>query len=120
MYRLKRYLGNKTDKGVFAMTVKEIIEVKIEKKIKEKKGEVDGIVVLDISGPDGGVWTIDCTNAIIKEEDTASPLVRIKMSDSDFVDMIDGKLNAISATFSGKLKIEGDMAAATKLAQIIR
>lgn len=102
------------------MSVKEIIEVKMKKKLEEKKGELSGVVVLDISGSEGGVWTLDFDNVEIEKKDSDSPLVRIKMSDTDFVDMVEGRLNPITATFTGKLKIEGDMAAATKLAQIIK
>lgn len=101
-------------------TVAEMIEVKLLGKLKEKKGELTGVVVLDISGPGGGKWTLDCDNALIEKKDMDAPLVRISMSDEDFKSMIEGDLNPAAAMFSGKLKIEGDMAMASKLAMAIR
>lgn len=101
-------------------TVGEIIEGKVFEKIKEKKGEFSGTVVLDIAGPDGGQWSINCDDATIAKEDMENPKLRIKMSDEDFKGMMSGELDPMKATFSGKLKIEGDMAMATKLAMAIK
>ncbi|MCJ7809310.1 MAG: SCP2 sterol-binding domain-containing protein, partial [Desulfobulbaceae bacterium] len=62
-------------------------------------------------GPQGGTW-----NAVIKDgtctvgEGTHSaPTTTIKMGDEDFVNLITGKLNAMSAFTSGKIHIEGDL-----------
>ena len=38
-----------------------------------------------------------------------SPTTTIKMADADFVKLITGELNAMSAFTSGKLKVEGDL-----------
>jgi len=97
-----------------------MIEDVVVKKLKEKKGVITGVVVLDISGTDGGRWVVDCDNATITEGDTAGPSVRIVMGDADFVAMVEGSLNPMNAFFTGKLKIEGDMAIASKLAMAIR
>lgn len=102
------------------MTVTEIIETKMKDKIHGKVSGMKGILVLDISGPEGGVWSVDLEKEGVEKKDTDSPLVRIKMADTDFIDMVDGKLNPIMATFSGKIKIEGDMMAATKLAGLFK
>lgn len=103
-----------------SQTVAEIIEGKVLNKLKEKGDQLSGIVVLDIAGPEGGQWTLDCDNVAVDNKDTEAPKVRIKMNDEDFKAMMSGELDAIKATFSGKLKIEGDMAMATKLAMAIR
>lgn len=102
------------------MSVEQIIEEKVKSKLFEKKGELSGTVVLDIAGPDGGKWTMDCDSGTVEKKDMESPTVRIKMSDKDFVDMINGDLNPATAMFGGKLKIEGDMAMASKLAMALR
>jgi len=44
----------------------------------------------------------------------------IKMDFGDFADMIDGKLDGMTAFMTGKLKIEGDMGVAMKLQSILR
>jgi len=44
----------------------------------------------------------------------------IKMDFGDFADLIDGKLDGMTAFMTGKLKIEGDMGVAMKLQSILR
>ena len=44
----------------------------------------------------------------------------IKMSLSDLVDLIGGKLDGMTAFMTGKLKIDGDMGVAMKLQSILR
>ena len=44
----------------------------------------------------------------------------LKMAFSDFDDMINGKLDGMTAFMTGKLKIEGDMGVAMKLQSILR
>ena len=45
----------------------------------------------------------------VMEGAAGKPTTTIKMGDEDFVKMIEGKLNAMSAYTSGKLKVEGDL-----------
>jgi putative sterol carrier protein len=44
----------------------------------------------------------------------------IKMDFGDFDDMINGKIDGMTAFMTGKLKIEGDMGVAMKLQSILR
>ena len=44
----------------------------------------------------------------------------LKMDFSDFSDLINGKLDGMTAFMTGKLKIEGDMGVAMKLQSILR
>jgi len=44
----------------------------------------------------------------------------LNMAFSDFDDMINGKLDGMTAFMTGKLKIEGDMGVAMKLQSILR
>ena len=41
------------------------------------------------------------------------------MTDSDFIDMVEGKLNGQMAFMTGKLKIKGDMSLAMKLGNVL-
>jgi putative sterol carrier protein len=45
----------------------------------------------------------------------SSPNITITMKESDYLDMINGKLNGQMAFMTGKLKIAGDMGLALKL-----
>ncbi len=72
---------------------------------------VDVIFQYHISGDGGGDW-----NCVIKDGSCnisagihGKPICTLKISDTDFVDMINGVLPAMQAYTSGKLKIEGDI-----------
>jgi len=45
----------------------------------------------------------------VKEGPHEKPTTTVKMKDEDFVRLIQGQLNAMSAYTSGKLKVEGDL-----------
>ncbi len=51
----------------------------------------------------------------VKRGKHASPNITITMNESDYLDMINGKLNGQMAFMTGKLKIAGDMGLALKL-----
>ncbi|HMK65787.1 MAG TPA: SDR family NAD(P)-dependent oxidoreductase, partial [Thermodesulfobacteriota bacterium] len=64
-----------------------------------------------ISGPKGGDWftTIKDGTCRVSQGSAEKPTTTIKMSDEDFLAMMAGKLKAMAAYTSGKLKIEGDL-----------
>jgi NAD(P)-dependent dehydrogenase (short-subunit alcohol dehydrogenase family)/uncharacterized OB-fold protein/putative sterol carrier protein len=72
---------------------------------------VDVVFQYAISGPAGGDWMV-----IIKDQTCKVDAGRadkatctLKISDTDFVDLITGKLDPMKAFTSGKLKIDGDL-----------
>ncbi|MFH0845337.1 MAG: SDR family NAD(P)-dependent oxidoreductase [Pseudomonadota bacterium] len=77
----------------------------------DKAAGVNVVFQFDISGGGGGSWyvTIKDSNCDVSEGSHGSPTTAIKMGDEDFVNLITGKLNAMSAFTGGKLKIEGDL-----------
>ena len=106
------------------MKIKDIIEKEIPKKMKagpDKVKQVAAVIELQISGDDGGVWTIDCTKAggKISAGSTGKAHLIVKIADCDFVDMFNEKLKPASAYFSGKLKVEGDLSIALKLGNVL-
>ncbi len=77
----------------------------------DKAAGVDVVFQFKISGPAGGDWHVAvkdarcaCTKGIHEK-----PTTIVLMEDSDFVAMISGKLNAMKAYTSGRLKVEGDL-----------
>ena len=70
---------------------------------------------------DQGVVLIDGNQnpPSVTNDDTAADCT-IKMDVSDFADLIEGKLDGMSAFMTGKLKSEGDMGVAMKLQSILR
>jgi putative sterol carrier protein len=72
---------------------------------------VDVTFQFTLSGEGGENWYAEVKNGACKVEPGthASPTSTIKMDAADFLDMIGGKLNAMQAFMSGKLKVEGDL-----------
>lgn len=106
------------------MNPKDIIETEIAKKLKanpEKASAVNAVVVMDITGDDGGQWTIDCTKpgAEVKTGGTDGANLTVTMAANDFVDMYNKTLSPQQAFFAGKVKVKGDVSLALKLGNIL-
>ena len=74
----------------------------------------------DLTGDNGGKYNlaIDDGKLTVGEGPHASPNITITMAASDYLDMVNGKLNPQMAFMSGKLKIAGDMGLAMKMQQL--
>lgn len=89
--------------------------------LKEKVGEDCGLgAVLKFDFGDDGILVLDATQVpnIISNDD-ADAACTMTISLADFMAMAEGKLDGTSAFMSGKLKIQGDMGIAMKLAPIL-
>jgi putative sterol carrier protein len=82
-----------------------------------KAGNLDAVIQINLTGPDGGDWAIAVKDQkmVIKEGNELSPGISVKMADTDFVDLINGKLKAVSAFMSGKIQFKGSMSLGLKL-----
>jgi putative sterol carrier protein len=69
-------------------------------------------------GDDGRIH-IDGKNGNTVTNDDGPADCTLKVAFTDFVDMVEGRLNGMNAFMSGKLKVEGDMSIAMKLQTII-
>lgn len=77
----------------------------------DRAAGVDVVFQYRISGPGGGDWHVIIKDARceIRKGEHQSPTTTIMMSDEDFLSLIQGKLNAMQAFTSGRLKIQGDL-----------
>ncbi len=99
-------------------TPKEFFDTVLQNRFKPDKAKgIDVTAQVNLTGPDGGDWTV-----IIREQkidirngNYPSPKLTISMMDADFVDLINGKLSAQKAFFRGKIKFKGDIALALRL-----
>jgi predicted lipid carrier protein YhbT len=107
-----------------AESVKDVFERHMPEKLKGKPdvvAKINAIYQFNISGPMGGAWSVDCTapGGAISEGTAAAARCTVAMTDADFINVVNGKLNPQMAFMSGKLKIQGDMGLAMKLQQIL-
>jgi NAD(P)-dependent dehydrogenase (short-subunit alcohol dehydrogenase family)/acyl dehydratase/putative sterol carrier protein len=77
----------------------------------DKAAGVDAVFQYRITGPGGGQWYAAVKEAAcqVAQGEHENPTTTIIISDQDFLDLIQGKLNAMQAFTSGKLKVEGDL-----------
>ena len=87
----------------------------------DKVSNIDATYQFNISGDNGGTWTVDFTTDgdIVTEGEADDADCVIDMKDSDFMDMWNGKLPGPQAFMMGKIKIQGDMGLAMKLQNFI-
>jgi len=105
-----------------ALTVKGIFEGIPEAFQADKAAGLDVVFQFKISGPGGGDWHVVVKDGSceVLEGVHERPTTTVKMGDDDFIQLILGKLNAMSAYTSGKLKIEGDLMKSQLIEKLFR
>jgi putative sterol carrier protein len=99
-------------------TPKEFFEKILLTKFKPDKAEgFEAVAQVNLTGPLGGNWIITVKNGKIetKEGIAANPDITLKMLDTDFMALVNGKLNAVTAFMTGKLEFNGSMATGLRL-----
>ena len=83
----------------------------------EAAGSLKAIYVFDISGSNGGKWTlhIEDGKCELKQGEIENPSVKISIADKDWIAIQKGTLNSQMAFMMGKLRVAGDMGLAMKL-----
>jgi putative sterol carrier protein len=91
--------------------VQEVFERMVEFFQADVAGGVDVVFQFNISGPGGGDWyvTVKDNTCTVEAGVHSKPTTTLKMADEDFLALIAGKLPAMQAFTTGKLKIEGDL-----------
>lgn len=105
------------------MTPKQIFEERIGPRLKAdpaKAKAVNAIYQFDITGEEGGTWTVDLTQPDVVSGAGGKAQCTITMSSKDFVDIISEKLNPQMAFLQGRLKVAGDMSLALKLGTVLK
>jgi putative sterol carrier protein len=105
------------------MTTKEIFN-EMQKRMDANPAKLAGIKAVfqfDISGADPGIYSIAIADgkAAVSEGTSASSNITITMASNDFADMVEGKLDGITAFMGGKLKVKGDMTLAMQLQSLL-
>ena len=83
----------------------------------EKAKGIDVIVNIEITGNNGGKWIVIIKNQILKINEGlhTSPSLSLKISEKDYLDVINGKLSGEKAFFTSKLKLKGNISQALRL-----
>ncbi|MDO8644874.1 MAG: SCP2 sterol-binding domain-containing protein [bacterium] len=103
---------------------KQFFEGKVTETLKkkaEKLSSIKSIFEFQLSGDNGGTWTVDLTGGEGKvlAGSSGKPDVTVKMSDENFVKLVSGQLNGQMAFMTGKIKVQGKLGLALKLQSIL-
>lgn len=101
-----------------ATTPKEFFEKVLPQRFKPEKAEgVDVTVQVTIIGQNGGNWVVTIKNQklAVSEGTHPSPTLSLKMDEKDYMDLINHKITAEKAFFTGKVHFKGNIALALKL-----
>src|SRR2546428_2151492 len=101
-------------------TPKSYFEEKIARKLVEKpetSKAVNSIYEFNITGENGGVWTVDLTKepGSVQAGSTGNAKGLVTCPANDFLDIVSRQMNPEMAVMSGQLKVNGDMGLAMKL-----
>ncbi len=101
-----------------AATPKDFFERALPQRFKaDKAAGIDVVVQVNLVGNDGGNWavTLKDQKMDIEEGTHPSPTLSLKMAEKDFMDLINGKIGAEKAFFTGKIQFKGNISLALKL-----
>jgi putative sterol carrier protein len=104
-----------------AKTPKEFFEKVLPSRFNPSKAKgVDVTAQVNITGPNGGAWAVKIKDQKLeaKEGTHPSPTMSISMAETDYMDLINGKMSAEKAFFSGKIQFKGNIMLALKLKEI--
>jgi len=101
-----------------AKTPKEFFEKTLQERFKpEKAKDIDVIAQIKITGPNGGEWTaiIRGQKLQVTEGIDPSATLTLQINQQDFMDMVNDKLSAEKAFFTGRIHFKGNIAMALKM-----
>ena len=106
-------------------SAKSILETEIPAVLTQKPElakDINAVIHFNITGDQGGTWTLDCTkpSGWVTPGAEGTPKMVVTCSDADFVKMRQKQLNPQMAAMQGKLKFKPmDMGLAMKLGKLL-
>lgn len=98
-------------------TIDEFIAMLPKAFLPEKAAGVDALVRLNITGSDGGDWsvTIKDQKCTVVKEALPNPKLTLTASADDLMEIFAGRLMGTQAFMTGRLRLSGDTALAMRL-----
>ena len=105
------------------MTPDQIVEAMPGFLIPEKAGSTQGIIAFDLGGEGGGKWWLKIHDGKAESGKGDAPEnanLTLIADSGDFVKIMTGQLDGMSAFMSRKLQVKGDMGLAVKLQTLFK
>src|SRR5258708_36433722 len=124
-YRPPKRLTPLKERETMADTAQSILESEIPALLKTKPElakEINAVIHFNITGEQGGTWTLDLTKDSdwVQSGAQGTPKMTIVVSEQDFIKIRRKQLNAQMAAMQGKLKFKPmDMGLAMKLGKLL-
>lgn len=98
-------------------SVKEYFDTLPQRFVATAAKGVKAVYQFELSGDGGGTYhvTVDDGTLAVAEGPSEKPSTTLKMTGSDYVDMVNGKLSGTMAFMKGKLKVSGNVMLAQKM-----
>ena len=99
-------------------TPKDFFEKALPARFKpEKAAGIDVVAQINVTGLEGGNWTVSIKDQKleVKEGTHPAPSLTLKMNENDFMDLVNKKISAEKAFFTGRVQFKGNIAVALKL-----
>jgi putative sterol carrier protein len=103
------------------MTPAELFASLPERFRSERAGDLRATYVFELSGEDGGSWTVHVADGTLRVADGAGQGadVTIRASADDWMAIVEGRKDPQLAFLTGKLKVSGDLQLALRLREVI-
>ena len=101
-------------------TIAEVMRAMPAAFVPDKATGVNAKVQFDFTGEGGGQYVIDIHDGACEVSEGASTDAKttVTVAASDYIDIVAGRLDAMKAFMSGKLKVKGDVAFMLKFQQM--
>jgi putative sterol carrier protein len=99
------------------LTIAKLMDLMPKAFVPEKAAGVDAVIQYHLSGDQGGDWVVRISNGTCTVEpgNVEKASLVLTADSADYLKIISGELNAMSAFAEGKVKLKGDLALAMKL-----
>lgn len=105
-------------------TPKTIFEQQIAGRLAEpehaaKAKEIDSVYQFHVTGDGGGSWIVDLKEGKVEAGTRENADCTITIGDSDFVNLVQGKVPGFQLWSMGRLQVQGNISLAMKLGQVL-
>lgn len=99
------------------LTIAKLMSLMPKAFVPEKAGDLEAVIQFNLGGEGGGDWAVTISEGTcsVKPGIAENPKLTLSAQASDYLDIITGKVNAMSAFAEGKIKLKGDLGLAMKL-----